>query len=102
MVRKDGSITDSDVYRALVRNNAKLAYNSVAAWLDGSAPAPAPLLAVPGLDAQLLLQDRVAQKLRKLRFEHGALTLETLEARAVFDGGSVTDLVQRGATAPKT
>ncbi len=101
VVRANGSIADSDVYRALVRNHAKLAYNSVAAWLDGSAPAPARVLAVPGIDEQLRLQDRVAQQLRKLRFEHGALTLETLEARAVFDGGTVTDLVPDGRNRAK-
>ncbi len=101
VVRADGSIAASDVYRALVRNHAKLAYNSVAAWLDGSAPAPAPVLAVPGIDEQLRLQDRVAQQLRKLRFEHGALTLETLEARAVFDDGKVADLVPEGRNRAK-
>ncbi|HTA89815.1 MAG TPA: RNB domain-containing ribonuclease [Polyangiaceae bacterium] len=101
VVRADGSIADSDVYRALVRNHAKLAYNSVAAWLDGSAPAPAPVLAVPGIDEQLRLQDRVAQQLRTLRFEHGALTLETLEARAVFDDGKVADLVPEGRNRAK-
>ena len=36
MVGADGSVTASDVYRALVRNHAKLAYNAVAAWLDGT------------------------------------------------------------------
>jgi ribonuclease R len=59
------------------------------------------VLAVPGIDAQLRLQDRVAQQLRKLRFEHGALTLETLEARAVFDGGTVSDLVPEGRNRAK-
>jgi VacB/RNase II family 3'-5' exoribonuclease len=100
-VRPDGSIAGSDVYRALVRNRAKLAYNGVAAWLDGTSPAPAPVLALPGIDEQLRVQDRVAQQLRKLRFEHGALTLETLEARAVFDDGTVSDLVAEGRNRAK-
>src|SRR5450432_1779713 len=81
VVRQDGSLASSDVFRALVHNRAKLAYNSVAAWLDGTAPAPPHVLAVPGMDEQLRVQDRVAQLLRKRRFEQGALTLETLEAR---------------------
>ena len=34
-IAPDGSLLDSDVYRAVVRNHAKLAYNSVAAWLEG-------------------------------------------------------------------
>ncbi len=36
----DGTVTESDIYRALVLSCAKLAYNSVAAWLEGTAPAP--------------------------------------------------------------
>jgi VacB/RNase II family 3'-5' exoribonuclease len=101
VVRPDGSITGSDVYRAIVRNRAKLAYNSVAAWLDGKSPAPARVLAVPGIDEQLRVQDRVAKQLRKLRFEHGALTLETLEARAVYAHGALSDLVPEGRNRAK-
>jgi VacB/RNase II family 3'-5' exoribonuclease len=92
-VEPDGTITDSGVYRAAVRNRAKLAYNGVAAWLEGTGPAPAPVTAVKGVDEQLRIQDRVAQCLRTRRLEHGALTLETVEARAVFDDGTLTDLV---------
>ena len=36
VIGADGSLQDSDIYRARVRNHAKLAYNSVAAWLEGS------------------------------------------------------------------
>ena len=101
VVQGDGSIGDSDVYRALVRNRAKLAYNSVAAWLDGAAAAPPHLAAVAGMDAQIRLQDDVAQRLRHRRFEHGALTLETLEARAVFDNGVLSNLVPEGRNRAK-
>jgi len=87
-----GRVSASNVYRAAVRNHAKLAYNSVAAWLDGSAPAPTQLHAVPGLEAQIRLQDRVAQAMRLLRFQHGALALHTPEAEAVFDGDELADL----------
>jgi VacB/RNase II family 3'-5' exoribonuclease len=91
-VAMDGSVTASAIYRALVRNRAKLAYNSVAAWLDGSAPAPKPIAAVPGMDQQIRVQDEVAQRLRKVRRARGALTLETPEARAVFDSHRLSDL----------
>lgn len=87
-----GAVTHSDIYRALVLNRAKLAYRSVAAWLDGQAPAPDRLAAVPGLDGQLRLQDRVAQALKKARHARGALSLETIEPRAVISGGVLTDL----------
>ncbi|MFL5308441.1 MAG: RNB domain-containing ribonuclease [Polyangia bacterium] len=83
---------DGHVYRAVVVNKAKLAYNAVAAWLDGTAAAPPKVSAVPGLGENLRLQDKVAQALRHRRLEHGALELETLEPRAVFDGDHVSDL----------
>jgi VacB/RNase II family 3'-5' exoribonuclease len=87
-----GAMTQSDIYRAHVRNQAKLAYNSVAAWLDGKGPMPAPIAAVPGMEQQIRIQDQVAQKLKRIRREHGALTLETVEAHAIFDRGVLSDL----------
>jgi VacB/RNase II family 3'-5' exoribonuclease len=91
-VAADGAVTESDVYRALVLNRAKLAYNGVAAWLEGTAPPPPRLAAVPGLDQQLRTQDRVAQAMKGLRHQHGALSLDTLEPHAVFDGEVLSDL----------
>jgi len=93
VVEPDGSVGASDVYRATVRNKAKLAYDSVAAWLEGTGPAPSRVRDVAGLDAQLRLQDEAAQRLRSRRFERGALSLETIEARALFRDGTLTDLV---------
>jgi VacB/RNase II family 3'-5' exoribonuclease len=93
VVATDGSVTACDIYRAAVLNRAKLAYNSVAAWLEGTAPAPPRLAAVPGLDEQLRIQDRAAQALRQVRHANGALRLETLEVRAVFDHGALADLL---------
>ena len=87
----DGSVQDSGLYRACVRNRAKLAYNSVAAWLEGGA-APAAVAAVPGLDENLRLQDRAAQKMKGLRQVHGALSFESLEARPIFDGDAIRGL----------
>jgi exoribonuclease-2 len=88
----DGSVIDSDVYRALVRSHAKLAYNSVAAWLEGKAPPPARVAEVPGMEAQLKLQDRIAQGLKALRASRGSLQLSTPQARPVFEAGVLTDL----------
>ena len=87
-----GQITASDIYRALVLNRAKLAYDSVAAWLDGNAPPPTALAAVAGLDGQLRQQDQVAQTLRRVRYERGALNFETVQAKPVFNEGVLTDL----------
>lgn len=91
-VAADGALVDSDHYRALVRNRAKLAYDGVAAWLDGTAAAPAKVRAVPGLDEQLRHQDRIAQTLKRVRHQRGALRLETLEPRAVFEDGVLADM----------
>jgi VacB/RNase II family 3'-5' exoribonuclease len=92
VIAEDGSLQSSDIYRAMVRSRAKLAYNSVATWLEGSGPMPQVIGKVEGLDENLRLQDRVAQKLKALRHMHGALNLETIEARPVFDGDEIKDL----------
>ncbi len=93
VIGADGAAAGSKVYRALVHNHAKLTYDGVAAWLDGTAAAPPKIAAVPGLDAQLRLQDRAGQALQELRRSHGALSLQTAEARPVFGGdGVLTDL----------
>lgn len=89
----DGSLLDSDVYRAVVRNHAKLAYNSVAAWLEGETPMPEAVAAVDGLADNLLLQDKVAQTMKSLRHAQGALSLETIEAKPVFKGEEIRNLL---------
>lgn len=91
LIGADGSIQNSDIYRARVRNKAKLAYNGVAAWLEGGA-VPAAVAAVPGLDENLRLQDRAAQRMKDLRQVHGALTFESSEARPIFDGDAIRGL----------
>ncbi|HUL61659.1 MAG TPA: RNB domain-containing ribonuclease, partial [Methanocella sp.] len=88
----DGSLQGSDIYRASVHNRAKLAYNSVAAWLEGTGPMPQAIGAVSGLDENLRLQDRMAQKLKAGRYARGALELETIEVRPVFVGEALTGL----------
>ncbi len=87
-----GTVADSSIYRATVLNRAKLAYDSVAAWLTGAAPAPARVTAVTGLDRLLRLQDEIAQRLRRRRYDNGALGLETVQARALFEGELLLDL----------
>jgi VacB/RNase II family 3'-5' exoribonuclease len=90
VVAGDGSIVSSDVYRAVLRNKARLSYEDLADFLDGKAPAPAQVAAVAGLPENLKLQDAVARKLLTLRQQHGALQLETIEARTVAVDGKVT------------
>jgi exoribonuclease-2 len=92
VIGPDGTLRTSDIYAATVRNHAKLAYDGVAAWLEGHGPAPAPIAGVKGLGDNLRTQDQVAQKIKAFRHEHGALDLETIEARPVFDGDEIRDL----------
>jgi exoribonuclease-2 len=47
---------------------------------------------VPEIEDQVRMQDEAAGRLRELRHKHGALDLETIEAKPVFDGDSVSDL----------
>jgi exoribonuclease-2 len=91
-IAPDGSLQASDLYRASVRNHAKLAYSSVAPWLENGAAVPEAIAAVDGLVDNLRVQDRTAQSMRHLRHAHGALSFETHEARPVFDGDDVRDL----------
>jgi VacB/RNase II family 3'-5' exoribonuclease len=88
----NGVTAESDVYRAFVRNHAKLAYNSVAAWLDGDGTIPAGVAANQALADNLRLQDKVAQRMKNHRHTSGALSLETIEARPVFEGDEIRDL----------
>ncbi|HEV8117340.1 MAG TPA: ribonuclease catalytic domain-containing protein, partial [Thermoanaerobaculia bacterium] len=93
-VGQDGSVGKSSILLASVRNKAKLAYDAVSAWLDGKSEPPAAIARVPGLADQLRSQKSAAEKLREQRFEHGALDLETIQPKAVFDGDTVVGLRQ--------
>ena len=92
VVAADGSLQESAIYRAWVRNQAKLAYKSVAAWLEQQGVTPEALVAVTGLAENLRIQDRVAQSMKNFRHSRGALSLETIEAKAVFDGDQLRTL----------
>ncbi|MFZ0662316.1 MAG: RNB domain-containing ribonuclease [Acidobacteriaceae bacterium] len=100
----ESCVASSRIYPALVNNKAQLAYNGVGAWLDGKAEAPAKVAASNPLQAQLKLQDQIAERLRAERFKHGALNIETIETHAILTGkaidleaqhrNSATDLIE--------
>jgi len=89
-----GVLADSDIYPAIVRNRAQLTYDHVAAWLDGMEPVPMAVSAVAGLAESILRQNRITCQLANLRHEHGALTLQTMQAKPVFEGSTLVDLVE--------
>ncbi|MDO9514206.1 MAG: RNB domain-containing ribonuclease [Elusimicrobiota bacterium] len=81
----EGPLQGSEIYPAQVYNHAKLAYNSVAAWLDGNAPLPPAIGAVIGMEDNIRIQDAVAKKLKAIRHGQGALDFETIKAHTVFE-----------------
>ncbi len=95
VVDASGAIQSSDVYRAIVRNKAQLTYNAVGGWLEATGAAPPKVAASADLQAQLKLQDQAAQALKKLRYEHGALNIDTSEVHPVVLNQQVVDVVKQ-------
>jgi exoribonuclease-2 len=88
----EGVVASKDVFRAAVRNRAKLTYSEVGEWLEGRSHAPGGVTKVAGLEEQLRLQLEATERLHALRRENGALELETVEAEPVLSGGEVVRL----------
>jgi len=92
VVREEGSLAESEISRAVVRNHARLSYDSLAAWLDGHGALPEAATSVQGMDVQIRLQDSVACRLRELRHQKGALDFASIEARPVFRDDAVVGM----------
>jgi ribonuclease R len=101
-VAPDGSVGSSEGYRARVLSRAKLAYNSVTAWLEGTGPQPEAIAAAAGLAENLRLQDQVAQNMKHRRHTRGALTLETIEAEPIFEGDLLSGIEAEEKNRAKT
>ena len=95
VVSADGGVESGDVYRAITRNKAQLTYDAVGAWLEGKAAAPGKIAASAVLQAQLRLQNEVAEALRAERFRHGALNIETTETRPIILNTQIVDVVKQ-------
>jgi VacB/RNase II family 3'-5' exoribonuclease len=91
----DGKVNSGTVYRALVRNRAQLMYNSAGSWLEGTTAPPPKVVASAELQTQLKLQNQVAQALKKQRFLHGALNIDTNEVHPVVLNQQVVDIVKQ-------
>jgi exoribonuclease-2 len=94
-VNAGGDITSKQVYRALVRNRAKMDYDSAGAWLEGRGQAPEAFARVEGLEAQVKLQDEIGRALHELRRRNGALELERAELVPVVENGRIVRLDER-------
>jgi exoribonuclease-2 len=95
VVGKDGSVDSRSVYRAIIRNQAQLTYNTVGAWLENKSGAPDKVAVSADLQSQLKLQDAIAQTLKDGRFRHGALNIETTEVHPVVLNDIVVDIVKQ-------
>ena len=87
-----GEVVAHEAYPAWLHNQAKLAYSSTGAWLEGRGPIPAAVGSVAGMEAQLRLQKATSEKLRSVRQQRGALTFGSVEATPVVQNGEVKDL----------
>jgi exoribonuclease-2 len=93
VVASDGTVKTTDFYRAIIRNHAKLSYESVGDWLDGKTGVPERIQSVSGLEAQVRLQHETAERLGEFRKRKGAIELGTIQANPVVDDqGKVKEL----------
>jgi VacB/RNase II family 3'-5' exoribonuclease len=95
LVADDGSISETEIYTAVVRNRFQLTYNGVGPWLEDAGPAPARVAGSAELQAQLKLQDEAASRIREQRHRLGALEFDRVEATPVVAKGEVTDITAR-------
>ncbi len=91
-VDADGSAVGGTVYRAFVRNRAKLAYGAVGDWIEGHGPVPPEIAAVPGMEEQIRLQDGVSVRLEAQHERDGSLKFDSREASPVIRDGTPADL----------
>ena len=92
-VDRDGAVSQCDIYRAAVRNHAKLAYEAVAGMARGHGARRRRRWRAPAeLAAQVRRQDQIAQRLRQRRVEKGALDFDRAEARPVIEGDRIKGL----------
>lgn len=90
-VNEDGTLESSRIFRAKVKNYAKLNYEDTADFLDGDSM-PLALEQNPELAEQIRLQDECADRFAALRKKLGALELDTFEATPVMKGGKLVDM----------
>jgi exoribonuclease-2 len=88
-VKENGDVPESTFYRALVRNQAKCAYEDIGEWLDHGGQLPDVLQRTPGLREQIELQTDAAKRLQAYRRAKGALEFESIESEAVVEGGEI-------------
>ncbi len=89
----DGAKVPGSIYRALIRNKAKLVFQEIGGWIEAKTGIPASVSGVAGLKDQLELQNEAAERLSKFRIEQGALEFGPIEAKLVIKEGKVRSLL---------
>lgn len=92
IVKENGDVPESNFFRAMVRNHAKLDYESVGDWLEGHGDIPLKISETKGLEEQIRLQNSAAIRLGDYRARKGALDFESIESRAVVEDGEVKEI----------
>jgi exoribonuclease-2 len=91
LVENDGEVHGPKLYRAKVRNHARMSYEQAGAFLESQRPL-SHFGRTPGLKEQLIMQGAAARRLMALRKRMGALTFSSYEARPVYDHGRIVSL----------
>jgi exoribonuclease-2 len=91
VVDANGEVVSYDVYRAMIHNTAKLAYEAVGEFLAGGSPPPKIANNQTIID-QLKLQHEASKRLKAERIRNGALEFDTIEATPVAKDGKIVDL----------
>ncbi len=92
IIGQSGVVLTSNIYPAIVRNQAKLDYKMVGNWLEQGGSPPDKIAKVQGLSDQILLQNKVKELIHNQRKQQGSLYLHTPEATTVAKNGVVLDL----------
>lgn len=88
-ITPEGDIIENSIFRALVHNQAKLAYNAIGDWLEGNGPIPEKVKKVKGLEGAIRCQHEAAQFLKNKRHQEGALTLQSPDVEAKLIGEQI-------------
>src|SRR5215471_168475 len=92
VVDSAAGVQSGKAYVGMVQNQAQLTYSAVGPWLEGSGSAPAKIAGSTAMQAQIRLQDEVAQRLRAARYRMGALNIDSIETTPVMSDGEITGI----------
>lgn len=93
IVEPDGTVRAGDAYRALVRNRARLDYETAGAWLAGEEAALLATAEPEQIGEQLRLHEAAVLAIRDRRLAGGALDLTRTEVLPLFDDDKILDMV---------